>query len=65
MTDQEFQELYQYAKLGKAALELMNKPLGEHGLTDVCETSEMFNDDKECKACFAYEFCKLRQEVDK
>lgn len=64
MTDQEFKKLYQYAKLGKAALDVTKKA-DKFGTDSLCTGKTDFEDDDTCKECEWYEFCKLLQEVDK
>lgn len=60
MTDQELQELYNYAKLGKAALDVIHKSYIE--TDEICVDVNLLDD--YCRdICPWYEFCKLRQEV--
>lgn len=65
MTDQELKTIYDYAKLGKAAMDVVHK--GCAGTVDfLCiDKNDYEEDDVVCQACDWYEFCKLRQEVDK
>ena len=64
MTDQELRTIYQYAKLGKAAMDVTNHTscVTEPICSDKTDYKE---NDGCCIACEWYEFCKLRQGVGK
>ena len=64
MTDKESKRIYQYAKLGKAVMDVI------HNSNDVCVRSLCTYDDYDgedeiCLECDWLKFCKLRQGVDK
>ena len=65
MTDSELKELYQYAKLGKAAMNVIDV-IDKFGGSDyICTEKTDFLEDSCCIECEWHEFCKVRQEVDK
>ena len=61
MTDQESKRIYQYAKLGKAVIDVLHKSYFKTDSICAVVTPENYC----CQDCKWYEFCKIRQEVDK